>query len=288
MSKILGNTLLSHKSKAFIKGILYEYENVKDTALVPLSQGVPRGVGISSYLSELYMRDIDAKVLERKEVMFYARYVDDIFVILSTLPTDKTLEQYYAGITADFQSYGLTLKQPGDGSGKCHIIDFSKDNHDVITMNYLGYSLHMVRRAKKLSTTFGLSDEKKNRYRKKINNAINHFETLSKCNIKQATRDLSDSLNMISGNFKLFKTKSCVKVGLYYSNDLLDQKEDLDDLTSHLSRCSIEPYSGLKDYANIKAKITKRIKNIDFRQRWQERKMYSFSLQRIQEIEKWL
>jgi hypothetical protein len=75
---------------------------------------------------------------------------------------------------------------------------------------------------------------------------------------------------------------------LYYSNDLLDQKEDLDDLTSHLSRCSIEPYSGLKDYANIKAKITKRIKNIDFRQRWQERKMYSFSLQRIQEIEKWL
>ena len=47
MPMIFGNTLLSNKSKAFIKGILGEYENIKDHALVSPFQGIPRGIGIS-------------------------------------------------------------------------------------------------------------------------------------------------------------------------------------------------------------------------------------------------
>lgn len=286
MPIILGNTLLSHKSKAFIQGVIREYEKIKDTTLVPISQGVPRGIGISSYLSELYMRDIDANLSGRMEVIFYARYVDDIFMILSTLPVGKTLEQYYADMTLFFSSYGLMLKQIGDN--KCRLIDFTAENHSEAPINYLGYKLYMNRKSKKLTTLFGLSESKMEKYRTKIDNAIAHFNYLSKYNIKQAYRDLLDSLNMIAGNFKLFKTKSNVKVGLYYSNDLLDRLEDLDDLTSHLKSCSLEPYTGLKDCANVKSKIYKRIKKIDFKQRWQERKMYTFSLQRIHEMEGWL
>lgn len=288
MPMVLGNTLLSHKSKAFIKGIISEYEKVKNTALVPTSHGVPRGIGISSYLSEMYMRNIDANIAGRTEVMFYARYVDDIFMILSTLPSGKTLDQYYADMTLSFQSYGLTLKQPDDGSGKCNVIDFTMENHPEVTMNYLGYCLYMNRRGKRLTTSFGLSDSKKIKYSTRIDNAIIHFKTMSKCNIKQAYRDLLDSLNMITGNFKLFKSKSSVKVGMYYSNDLLDRLEDLDDLTLYLHGCSIDPYAGLMDCANIRSKLSKRIGKIDIKQRWKERKMYTFSLQRLQEMEEWL
>ena len=220
--------------------------------------------------------------------MFYARYVDDIFMILSTLPTGKTLEQYYADMTTFFQSYGLTLKQPGDNSGKCNILNFTKENRAEVTMNYLGYCLYMNRPGKRLTASFGLSDTKKDRYRTRIDNAIIHFKTMSKCNIKQAYRDLLDSLNMITGNFKLFKSKSSVKVGMYYSNDLLDRIEDLDDLTQYLHGCPIDPYAGLMDCANIKSKLSKRIGKIDIKQRWKERKMYTFSLRRLQEMEEWL
>lgn len=67
MPMIFDNTLLSNKSKAFIKGILGEYEKIKGHEFASPSRGVPRGIGISSYLSELYMRDIDAKnLLERR------------------------------------------------------------------------------------------------------------------------------------------------------------------------------------------------------------------------------
>lgn len=95
-------------------------------------------------------------------------------------------------------------------------------------------------------------------------------------------------MNILTGNFKLFKSKNSVKVGLFYNNDLLDRKEDLDELTTYLKEHPIEPYAGLKDYAKVKAKLVKRISSIDFNHRWRERKMFSFSIQRIQEIKKWL
>ena len=164
---IMDNTLLSYKSKAFIKGIIREYESIKDTALVVSGLGVPRGIGISSYLSELYMRNLDAKIVGRRNVMFYARYVDDIFLVLSTLPTGMTLKKYYDDMTADFNAYGLSLKQPDDGSDKCKLIDFTTADHEEIKMNYLGYNLYMSRNNNTLKTSFGLSDEKKTRYKKK-------------------------------------------------------------------------------------------------------------------------
>jgi len=285
---IMDNTLLSYKSKAFIKGIIREYESIKDTALVVSGLGVPRGIGISSYLSELYMRNLDAKIVGRRNVMFYARYVDDIFLVLSTLPTGMTLKKYYDDMTADFNAYGLSLKQPDDGSDKCKLIDFTTADHEEIKMNYLGYNLYMSRNNNTLKTSFGLSDEKKTRYKKRIDSSITHFETLSKCDVKQAYHNLIDSLNFITGNFKLFKTKSGVKVGLRYNNDLLDRLDELDELTKYLQTHPIAPYVGLKDNANIKDKLSKRIAKIDFKQRWNERKMFTFSLQRINEIEKWI
>ena len=35
----------------------------------------------------------------RKEVMYYARYVDDIFIILTSLPVGTSIDQYYADMT---------------------------------------------------------------------------------------------------------------------------------------------------------------------------------------------
>ena len=75
----------------------------------------------------------------------------------------------------------------------------------------------MSRNNNTLKTSFGLSDEKKTRYKKRIDSSITHFETLSKCDVKQAYHNLIDSLNFITGNFKLFKTKSGMKVGLRYN-----------------------------------------------------------------------
>jgi len=286
---LMGNTLLSNKSKAFIKGIFAEYERIKDISLVPAGLGVPRGVGISSYLSELYMRDIDEQIAGRREVLLYARYVDDVFIILTTL-NGKTMDEYYSDLVDKFAQKGLCLKPKTDSSGKCQLLDFYTKDEFVprMPLNYIGYDLKMSRHAKILYVQFALSDSKKQRIRERIDHAISHFETYSKCNIKQAYRDLFDSLNVITGNYKLFKTKSNVKVGLYYNNDLLDEKGDLQELTVYLHSKTIKPYAGLKDAAEVERCIMKRVQRIDFEQRWKDRKMYIIPLSRLQEINEWL
>lgn len=286
------DSLLSYKSKAFIKGILKEYENLKDTTQVNKDYGIPRGVGISSYLSELYMRDLDKKLFSRKEVIFYARYVDDIFMILSALPSafpqdkDLGLQTYYNDLTNLFKEYELELKPPGHA--KCQLIDLYTNDKAESTFDYLGYELTIKRKGKNNHVTFGMKQKKLDIIMRKIDNAIIHFETLSVTNVKQAYRDLMDSLNYITGNIALDKTKSGVKAGLYYSNYLLDDKMGLQQLTAYLHDKKISPYNKLNNYTKLEKRIKGKIDKIDFEKRWETPKFNRFSSERIKEIESWL
>ncbi len=285
---IENNTLLSHKSRAFVKMILKEYEVKKDTSKEKPNIGIPRGVGISAYLSELYMRDLDSYIYKNKEVIFYARYVDDIFIILSAIPGRQELEEFYENIREKFLENGLELKSPSQTSEKCWLLDFTKDNVREKEMNYLGYKLRMKRKGKKLKTEFLLSDNKVNRLKDRINNAVRHFEEKSVCDLKQAIRDLIDSINYISGNTQLYKSKSRVKIGLYYNNDLLDDKGGLQSITDYLRQKTIQPYYLLKDPEHIKEVLAKKLDKVDFVQRWETRKTYKFSIERLNEIGRWL
>ena len=137
-----------------------------------------------------------------------------------------------------------------------------------------------------------MSDKKKDRIDERINKAFSHFENLSKKDIKAARRDLIDSLNFITGNFRLSNAKHCAKVGLYYNNDLLDEISELDSYTSNLHAHPINPHAGSLGSAAerqayidaLKAKIDK----IDFKVRWGNKTMYDFSVARIAEISSWL
>ena len=46
-------------------------------------QGLPRGLGISSALSELALSDFDAKIRDMPEVFYYGRFVDDVMIVTS-------------------------------------------------------------------------------------------------------------------------------------------------------------------------------------------------------------
>lgn len=291
LNRIEDNTLLSPKSRAFIKAILNQYNNLKDASTSASDKGIPRGVGISAYLSELYLKDLDTIIKSRPEVMFYARYVDDIFIILSCVPVGQTIEAYYQGLTASFAEIGLSLKRPNDGSGKCQLITF---NNDIsIDIQYLGYRIVLCRTKDKLSVTFHMSTNKVNKIKRRIDAAFLHFENLSKINIHDARKDLIDSLNFITGNFSLCKSKTNVKIGLFYNNSLLDSKSDLDELTNYLHGKIITPYFLLfhGNYGSRKTYISnlrRRIESFDFSKRWTDKNMYKFSLSRLKQINSWL
>ena len=287
--KVEGNTLLSHKSKAFIKAIIKLYDDCKDETLVAKGIGVPRGVGISPLLSEIYVRDLDTHIRSNIGTLFYARYVDDIFILLTSLPDgQKDAKDFFAGLQTMFGKYGLTLKDETDPKKKCKLLDISQKDVAFDPFDYLGYSITITRKNRQTDAIFGLSKNKMDHFKEKVNHIVTHFENKSKVNIKEAYKDLFDLLNYITGNTKLFKRKSGVKVGLYYNNDLLDKKEDLDTLQQYLRDIDIEPSHNATGWSSCKAKIARRIGEINFSDRWEQKKMFHFSLARIQEMEAWL
>ncbi len=288
LEKVEGNTLLSHRSKAFIRAILKLYDDCKDETRVSKGVGVPRGVGISPLLSEIYVRDLDSRIKSFIGTQFYARYVDDIFVILTTLPDgQKNSKDCFIKLKKMFGKYGLTLKDETDPKKKCKILDVI-DDESFDTFDYLGYSITITRNNKQTVATFGLSENKIKHFKEKVDHIVAHFENKSKVNIKDAYKEFFDLLNYITGNTKLFKSKAYVKVGLYYNNDLLDRKEDLDTLQQYLRDKNIEPSHNATGWAACKTKIAQKIRKIDFHERWEQKKMFHFSLAKIQEMEAWL
>lgn len=290
LNKVYDNGLLSFKSKSFIKQVFQEYERIKNTSLTSAGKGVPRGIGISAMLSEVYMQDIDRKLKSRTGVIFYARYVDDIFIITTSIYPFDNIDAYYKNLQEEFKCFGLTLQ--ANDSKKYKLVAYHPDSFKPVNFEYLGYRLNMSETNNGLKTMFLLSKDKKDKIKKRIDNAFLHFETLSKKDVKAARRDLLDSLDYITGNFRLSNAKGRAKVGLYYNSNLIDAFEDLEGFTKSLHHRTISPYDGLfadpSDRQRFIDALKKRICKIDFTERWKERKMCDFSLNRIAEISSWL
>ena len=291
LKKINANNLVNNKTKGMIKGILSEYNRQKDTNKIKADCGVPRGIGISSYLSEIYMQDIDQHIRNREEVIFYARYVDDILIILAGLPDKQKISQYYKTLKDFFAKYELEIKKNDPKEDKCKLIDFYNSTAKQ-EFTYLGYKITISKTGKVINAKFRMSDNKVNRIKHRIDLAFTHFEKVSKSNIKKAKRDLLDSLDLISGNYRLTKSKERVKAGLFFGNDLLTDLTDLESLTSYLLGKDVLPYEnvlkGLEDRLRYIESIKKKINAINFKQRWDNHVMFKFSPKRLAEISDWL
>lgn len=297
---IMDNTLLSYKSKVFVNAILKEYEiekaKLKDDERDGMKDGcgVPRGIGISSLLSEIYMRDLDGSIKKRPEVIFYVRYVDDIFMLLAELPQGKDLKNYYGDLAEEFKKKGLSLKSPTDV--KCSLFNCFEHKDETFVVSYLGYKLTITKKPKtgwkSADVIYCMSDNKKERITKRIDNAFKHFDATNKYDIHQARKDLVDSLKLIIGNVRLHKSKSGIKTGLYYNSDLLDDKNDLETLNSYLYSKKVNLHKYLFHREDEKkaylTALYSRIRKFNFVTAWDTRKMYDLKDSRMKEIMGWL
>lgn len=294
---VMDNTLLSHKSKVFVNAILNEYETEKAKLAEDEGYGmkdgcgVPRGIGISSLLSEIYMRDLDNSIKKRPEVIFYVRYVDDIFMLLADLPQSKDIKSYYGDLVNDFKKKGLSLKLTTDE--KCSLFNCFEHKDKVFEVSYLGYKLTITTKvSKSADVTYSMSDNKKNRITTRIDNAFKRFNDTNKYDIHQARKDLVDSLKLITGNVRLHKSKSGIKTGLYYNSDLLDDKQDLETLNTYLYSKTVSLHPNLfhteAEKETYLTSLDNRIKKFNFVTAWDTRKMYDLKDRRMREIMRWL
>lgn len=218
-------------------------EKFFDRLTTVLPHGLPRGMGLSAALSELYLADLDKKIRQAPGVYYFARYVDDIIIFLNShpaelqnniekwLPTGMTLNKnkclsFHVGCRCT----NLCIHQPNPCpcSGKKCVCKPAKDkDHEL---DYVGYRINfsdiITDGRSRQTNTIGISEKKIKRIKSRIIWAIlayrgdHNFDLLY-----QRIRFLTENHTL-----KAAMSKGNLKTGIRYNYHLITDKVDLKNL----------------------------------------------------------
>jgi len=223
LSRINDNPILSFLSKKLILKILSDFLDKSESEE---KIGIPRGLGVSAYLAELYMRDIDKEIASLENVTYYARYVDDIIIVFSPTTNSKTVS--YLNKVKNIIEFETGLKMNEAKTIELELIRGNAKNE----LSFLGYKF-LFDNLK--FQQIKLTDNKINKYKDRIGKTLTAFNEESKADAKHARKLLIHRFNFLTGNTRLENNKENVLVGIYYTNSLLTEKlEDLIELDQYL------------------------------------------------------
>lgn len=119
--------------------------------------GLPRGLSISPTLAELYLESLDKKVASHPNVIYSARYVDDLIVIT---PSDKEI---------DVQTYiEYLMNEMGLSLNKNHDKYYSNPSKSA-EFDYLGYAIKVEpKNNNPNNVTLEISESKLNKIKSRI------------------------------------------------------------------------------------------------------------------------
>lgn len=210
LSKLVDDARLSYHSLLLLESLF------NDPAIAS-GNGLPRGLGVSSVLSELYMKYFDLEFKKIVGVYYYARFVDDIIVFCSS-ETSKELAWKYAG--EELNKINLELNEK-----KSYSLD---PNMPGTEFTYLGYTF------KKSSGNLYVTIAQKK---------LNVIKTrLTKTFVRYAKDHDFDLLKMrikfLTGNFTLYNPRTLlpVKVGIYFNYKMANDVSALKDLDRYYQR----------------------------------------------------
>jgi hypothetical protein len=185
------------------------------------------------------MRDFDEYIKFMDDVVFYSRYVDDIIIVFVPKSNTGTFNYY-----TDVEKYItnelnllLNTKKTIKGS-------------DVVKFDFLGYKFNINKKI------IELSDNKVEKYMKKIDLSFSDYDKRRKNNEKKALLLLKRRVKYLTSNTRLANNKRNIIIGIYFSNSILNDTDCLVKLDNYL-RCKLCNYPQklkklLEDYSFVK------------------------------------
>ena len=264
--KINKNHILNSDSKKIINTILWKYKEK-----ISLEKGIPRGIGISAYLSELYMRDIDNKIKSLPNITYYARYVDDIIVIFTPNAVYNN-SNYLQDIRDIIEKEELeTNEDKTAGIGK-----------ETYKFDFLGYNF---KKNCKEDIIIGITKTKLKKYKNKIDIAIDLYNKESKFDEKKARKLLVKRLKYLTENTRLLNVKKDIVIGIYFLNRMLTSYASLEALDKYLKNKidkDLKPHSKLKHIDSDRLK--NRLQKFSFKEGFKKKKFCEFTTKDFQTI----
>lgn len=259
LKKLDEDHLLNSSSKKYIRQILESYGNISGS-----DKGIPRGVGVSAYLGELFLRPVDRKIREIPNLVLYCRFVDDIVAVFARPPSGVYQGSYKDRILKEFSKWDLSHNHE-----KTKEIDLSKPGEKEF--DYLGYRFILHSNKWNINP----SATKIDKYKMRINAAFKDYERQSSQNSRRAYRDLVSRVKYLTGNTRLANSKSSVVTGIYFNNSIVTDLSNFELLDQYL-RNHVQKIR--------RSKLRKRLKKYKFTDGFTQRKFHNFSAQELQAI----
>lgn len=199
--------------------------------------GLPRGMALSSTISEIKIRSFDKAMKYERDVYYYARYVDDIIIFYSG--SKQKLENV---LQKNLEKTATELSLNKD---KCRIYELNKIESPAFhELDYLGYKITISAIPtdinKMRNVEVHISEKKINKIKFRIRRAFCSYARERNFNL------LYSRLKFLSGNQYIIgdidRTK--LKSGIYYNYPLITdfkQLKELDDYYQKLLRCTDAP-----------------------------------------------
>lgn len=226
------------------------------------TNGLPRGIGISAYLSEIYLSSIDEKIRRQDDLFYYARYVDDM--VLMYAPQRKELAtKYLSTLSEILHDKGLKF------NNKTKAIDLLEEQKGKF--DYLGYTFDVSNSSRGVR----LSERKFEKYKSRIDKAFTDYS--SKCSFipKKSAEELILRCLFLTGNMRLFNRKSNAFIGIYFSNKHITDTKQLSGLDNFYR-------SKLRSITN--PSLTRKLSKLSFEKGFKEKLFRNFDSKQLSEL----
>lgn len=217
LKKLKDDNILSSKSVKILELFFKELERAE-------VKGLPRGISLSSTLSELYMRNFDSKISKLDDVLYYGRFVDDIIIITNSYLRQGVMSEHLTSIPLPAR---LEFHSKGEKKfvGIYPRATSSGDNTKKVTFSYLGYEFK-VSTEKDQNEDFYNSkyrkieiDISKDKVKKIKDRLIKSFARITSKKNAEGYDTLVKRIKFLTGNYFIEKIGygKTVKSGIFYN-----------------------------------------------------------------------
>lgn len=205
---------LTYQSIQLLENLFNQIEDIDKIEM----NGLPRGLSISSVMSELYMKYFDLDVCRMDGVFYYARFVDDIIIFCNS---QKTLDCTWRKIPGMLEEMGLKLNE-----SKSYIWDNERKS---VNLTYLGYKF--IPKGS-MDVDVAIAEKKVNVIKTRLTRSFVRFANDGNFDM------LKDRVKYLTGNitFKSRSTLLPIKVGIHFNYKYVTEKTALLDLDMYYQR----------------------------------------------------
>ncbi|MBY7896218.1 RNA-directed DNA polymerase [Vibrio fluvialis] len=219
---VINEWLLSHQNRCVLKCWDDSLKSIGVT-------GLPRGMSLSSTLSEIRIRPFDREVRKLENVYYYARFVDDIIIMF----TGDSKQ-----IMSDLEDILKRNSPELSFNDKTKLIDLNCKNKPRSTLDYLGYKIitssNVNKRNKnqKREVIVKISDKKIGKIKYRVRRSFSSYVRTRNFRLLLARLEFLTGNQYIIGDIERTRLKS----GIYYNYPLINDSSQVKELDKYYQK----------------------------------------------------